>query len=44
MSFTSDYWSEADMESVVKYLRGHKSLNVPPDMREALGMNMASGL
>jgi len=34
-----DEWTDADMASVIRYLRGNKHLNVPNDLRECLGMN-----
>ena len=39
MSTPSDQWMDADMESVVKYLRGNKKLAVPQELRSILGMN-----
>lgn len=39
MSEPLDEWKDADMASVIRYLRGSKGLNVPNDLREALGMN-----
>ena len=35
----SDIWTDADLESVVTYLRGSKGLCVPEDLRVALGMS-----
>jgi len=34
-----DPWADADMASVIQYLRANKKLNVPQDLREILGMN-----
>lgn len=34
-----DEWKDADMESLICYLRGNKSLHVPDDIRKALNMN-----
>lgn len=34
-----DEWTDADMASVIRDLRGNKQLNVPADSRECLGMN-----
>lgn len=39
---TYDLWAEADMESVIRYLRSNKKLNVPNHLREVLGMNRGS--
>lgn len=39
ISSTYDAWDDADMRSVLFYLRGNKHLNVPPAFREILGMN-----
>lgn len=39
MSEPLDEWKDADIASVIRYLRGSKGLNVPNDLREALGMN-----
>lgn len=35
----TDTWSDADMESVITYLRGNRHLNVPSEIRKALGMD-----
>jgi len=35
----SDLWADADMESVVTYLRGGRNLNVPPAIRQVLAMD-----
>lgn len=35
----TDAWSDADMESVITYLRGNRHLNVPSEIRKALGMD-----
>lgn len=34
-----DWWEDADLPSVLTYLRGNKSLNVPSAWRSILGMN-----
>ena len=34
-----DEWVDADMQSVIRYLRGNKHLNVPAEVRHVLGMN-----
>ena len=34
-----DLWQDADMESVVAYLRASSSLVVPPAIRSVLGMD-----
>ena len=34
-----DTWEDADMESVVMYLRGNRHLHVPSEIRNVLGMN-----
>ena len=34
-----DDWDDADLPSVLTYLRGNKSLNVPPVWRFILGMD-----
>ena len=39
ISNTYDSWDDADMRSVLFYLRQNKHLNVPPAFREILGMN-----
>ena len=39
MLLDSDVWADADMASVIKYLRGNRKLNVPPKIREVLCMN-----
>ena len=39
MSTPIDPWMDADMESVVKYLRSNKRLAVPQELRSVLGMN-----
>ena len=39
MSVNADYWDDADMKSVISYLRSNKCLNVPDDLRSVLGMN-----
>ena len=31
-----DLWNDADMVSVVRYLRGSKKLRIPPEWREVL--------
>ena len=35
----TDLWVDADMESVVMYLRGNRHLNVPNEIRAVLSMN-----
>ncbi len=35
----TDAWSDADMESVITYLRGNRHLNVPCELRKVLGMD-----
>ena len=35
----TDAWKDADMESVVLYLRGNRHLHVPSEIRTVLGMN-----
>lgn len=35
----TDVWKDADMESVVMYLRGNRHLHVPSEIRMVLGMN-----
>ena len=35
----TDLWADADMESVVMYLRGNRRLNVPNDIRTVLNMS-----
>ncbi len=39
ISSTYDAWDDADMRSVLSYLRRNKHLNVPPAFREILRMN-----
>ena len=39
ISNSFDPWVDADMASVVQYLRANKRLHVPQDLREILGMN-----
>ena len=34
-----DEWEDADLPSVLTYLRGSKSLNVPPVWRSILGLD-----
>lgn len=34
-----DLWCDADMSSVLCYLRGNKKLRVPEELRSILGMN-----
>lgn len=34
-----DPWQDADMESVLQYLRSNKALRVPDEWRIVLGMN-----
>ena len=38
MSADRDLWEEADVMSVVLYLRGAKSLVIPPELRDVLRM------
>ena len=38
MSQTSDYWSDADLDSVIHYLRRNKRLNVPEEVKTVLGL------
>lgn len=35
----ADIWGDADMASVMTYLRSSTLLNVAPPVREALGLN-----
>ena len=35
----SDVWEDADMQSVIFYLRGNRHLNVPPEIRTVLAMD-----
>lgn len=39
MMVSPDLWEDADMASVIYYLRGNKALQVSPDLRCVLGMN-----
>lgn len=39
MLLDSDAWDDADMASVIQYVRGNRKLNVPPKIREVLRMN-----
>ena len=39
MSAVGDAWQDGDLESVIPYLRGAKSLNVPPGIRAILKMD-----
>lgn len=39
MMLDSDLWADADMDSVVTYLRGGRNLNVPPAIRQVLAMD-----
>ncbi len=34
-----DEWADADMESVIQYLRGGKKLQLPPNIRALLRLN-----
>ena len=34
-----DQWADADMESVIQYLRGGKKLQLPPDIRALLHLD-----
>ena len=38
MAKTDDYWSDADMVSVIRYLRRNKALQVPDEIKPLLGM------
>lgn len=44
MSSPIDAWGDADMESVIRYLRGNTKLRVPDDLRVSLGMNQWQAL
>ena len=39
MSADGDAWQDGDLESVIRYLRGAKSLNVPSEIRAILKMD-----
>lgn len=39
MSSSIDAWDDADMKSVITYLRRNAKLMVPDDLRVSLGMN-----
>lgn len=39
MRVDSDVWADADMASVIRYLRGNRNLNVPQEIRQVLCMD-----
>ena len=39
MKDSFDAWPDADMDTVIQYLRANKHLNVPDEIRQILGMN-----
>ena len=38
MALTTDMWSDADMCSVLQYLKKNKRLVIPAEVKAALGM------